>query len=276
MTVLYGLIHDHSFHFAAGTAFRVTLAIFPLLVALITIASFTGSADRMGEVLQAAGRTDAVPQRTIESLQGQLDELREPGSNVLLGGLAALAFALWSSAGAFRTTMTGLNRAFKIHDQAGLVPRFFISLGLAIVTATLAAGATLLVAEGPIVEEFVESLPGGAGPLDAFWDAVRFPIIALLVFGWLSITYAFGPADRRRFKLVSPGIILAFLLWMVFALVFSWYVDSVGKSDDTYGAFAGLIVFQLYVYWSALIVFIGAHVDNALGERGHETDTGGD
>ena len=90
-----------------------------------------------------------------------------------------------------------------------------------------------------------------------------------LVFAWLSITYAWGPADRRDFRFVTPGIIIAFLVWLAFALTFSWYVDDVSKQGQLYGSFTGLIAFQLYMYWSALIIFIGAQVDNALGQRGH-------
>lgn len=266
--VVGGLVRDHSFHYAAGTAFRVTLAIFPLLVGLIALASLTGSADRMHEVLAAAGRTDAIPGRTIDSLRAQLDELDEPGTSVAVGAALAFALALWSSAAAFRTVMSGLNEVFDIHERHGIVRKFFVSLGLAVVTATLATVATMLAAEGPVVEDFFESLPGGSGPLEDAWNLVRFPVMALLVFGWLSITYAFGPADRRAFRFVTPGIVIAFLGWLAFALLFSAYVDANGDHDRTYGAFAGLVVFQLYVYWSALIVFVGAQVDSALGERG--------
>ena len=266
--VLHGLIHDHSFHYAAGTAFRAMLAIFPLLIGLVALLALTGDADRAHGVLKSLGQTDMVPQRTIDSMRAQLDDLEEPGPNVAIGAVIAFAFALWSGAAAFRTVMSGLNRAFEMHDRAGLVRRFFVSLGLATLTAMLALAATLLAAEGPLVEDVVESLPGGSGALDPFWDAVRFPIIAVLVFAWLSITYAWGPADRRDLRFVTPGIVIAFLLWFVFALLFSAYMDHVGNEGEQYGAFAGLVVFQLYMYWSALIIFVGAQVDNALGRRG--------
>lgn len=268
--VITGLVRDHSFHYAAATAFRVALAVFPLLLAIISVATLTGSADRIDDVLAAAGRTDAVPGTTIDAIRSQLDDLDEPGPNHVIGAIVAFGFALWSSAAAFRTVMSGLNRSFEMHDRAGLVRRFFVSLGLALVTAALATAATLLVAEGPVIERLVESLPGGSGPLEVLWDAVRFPVIAVLVFAWLAITYAFAPADRRSFRFVTPGIVLAFLLWLAFALLFSWYVDAAGSQRGTYGSFAGLVAFQLYMYWSALIVFVGAQVDNALGQRGEE------
>lgn len=267
--VLQGLVHDHSFHYAAGTAFRVTLAVFPMLLGIISLMTLVGSGDRVSEALAAIGRTDAVPGRTIEALQSQLDNLDEPGPNHVVGAIVAFSLALWSSAAAFRTIMSGLNRALGLDEHRGLVPRFFVSLGLAAVTAAMAAGATILVAEGPLVENAVESLPGGSGPFHVVWDALRWPLIALLVFGWLAISYSWGPADHQRFRLVTPGIVIAFLSWLAFALLFSWYVDAIGSQDRVYGAFAGLVAFQLYVYWSALIVLVGAQVDCSLHRRGN-------
>lgn len=272
-SVAHGLVHDHSFHYAAGTAFRTMLAVFPLLLGLISLATLLGSGERMGEVLATLGRTDAIPGRTIEGLRSQLEHLDEPGPNHVVGLFVAFALAMWSAAGAFRTLMSGLNRALEIKERRGLVRRFFVSLGLAALSASLAAAATMLVAEGPLVEDFVDSLPGSSGPLHAVWEAARWPLIAICVFVWLAITYAWGPGDGRRIRLVTPGIVIAFLLWLAFALLFSAYVDSTASQQDTYGAFAGLVAFQLYIYWSALIVLIGAQVDNALHLRGTQADT---
>ena len=270
--VLSDLVHDHAFHYAAGTAFRSMLVVFPLLLGIISIATLAGSAERIDDVLATIGRTDAVPGRTVEALRSQLDDLDEPGPNHVVGAVVALALALWSAAAAFRTIMSGLNRALDLEEQRHLVHRFFVSLGLALLTATLAIAATVLLAEGPAVEKFIEGLPGGSGPLEEAWGFLRFPAAALLVFSWLAITYAWGPADRRAFRLVTPGIVLAFLLWLAFALLFSAYVDASSNQKGVYGAFAGLVAFQLYMYWSALIVLFGAEVDNALGSRGGDAD----
>jgi membrane protein len=266
--VVRGLVRDHSFHYAAGAAFRVTLAVFPLVVGLVAVLALTGSGHRADTVIETISRTGMVPDRTVDAMRAQLDELDEPGPNLVFGAIAAFALAIWSSAAAFRTVMSGLNRAFEMQDRTRIFGRFGVSLALAAVTATLATIATFLVAEGPVVESFFESLPGGSGPLVHLWDLLRFPAIAVLVFAWLSITYAWGPADRREFRFVTPGIIIAFLIWLAFALVFSWYVDDVSNQGRLYGSFTGLIAFQLYMYWSALIIFVGAQVDNAIGTRG--------
>lgn len=263
-----GLVHDHSFHYAAGTAFRTTLAIFPLLLGLITVLSLLGAGERAGEVLGAIADTDAVPGTTIEGLRKQLDNLDEPGPSAALGALVAFGLALWSGAAAFRTIMSALNRALELEERRGMMPRFFVSLGLAAISAVLATAATLIVAIGPAIGELIRDAPGGSDALFVAWKLAKWPLVALLVFGWLATTYAFGPADRQRFRLLTPGILAAFVGWVAFALAFSWYVDSVGQQGRLYGAFAGLVAFQLYIYWSSLIVLVGAEVDCVLERRG--------
>ncbi|MCW2972347.1 MAG: ribonuclease, partial [Thermoleophilia bacterium] len=102
---------------------------------------------------------------------------------------------------------------------------------------------------------------------------LRWPLVIGMVFTWLSVTYALSPGDRQGYKIVTPGIVSAFVLWLAFAVTFSWYVDQVSNQSKLYGTFTGLIALQLYVYWSCLIVLFGAELDNALSRRGGDAGT---
>jgi membrane protein len=266
--VAQGLVHDHTFHYAAGTAFRATLALFPLLLAVLSLLSLLHAGDRAGEVLASIGDTNAVPGKSIDSLQHQLHHLHDPGPSLVFGTIIALGLALWSGAAGFRTIMSALNRALELDEHRGLMRRFGVSLGLAALTALLAISASLLVAIGPAIGELIRQAPGGSSGWFLTWRIARWPIVMGLVFAWLATTYAWAPADRQRFRLLTPGILAAFVGWVVFALAFSWYVDAIGNQGRLYGTFAGLIAFQLYVYWSALIVLLGAEVDCVLERRG--------
>ena len=269
--VVKGLSHDQSLHFAAGTAFRATLAIFPLVLGLVSLLSELNLGRRAGEVLGNLGDTGAVPGKSTSALEGQLNNLAEPGDSNVLVAIIAFGLALWSGAAAFRTIMAALNRALDLKERRSLRRRFGVSLCLATLTALLAAGATLLVALGPAIEAIIRDAPGSAAGWFTAWQVVKWPLVALLFFLWLAATYAWGPATARRFRLYSPGIAVAFGGWLAFAPLFSWYVDQIGDQGKLYGTFAGLIVFQLYVYWSALIVLIGAEVDCAFSNRGGDS-----
>lgn len=271
--VLHGLVHDQTFHFAAGTAFRATLAVFPLLLGLLTVLSMLDLGERAGEALGTLRDTGAVPGKSIDSLQHQLNNLAEPGVSNTIAAIAAFALALWSGAAAFRTIMTALNRALDLDEHRSLTRRFAVSLTLAALTATLATAATLIVALGPAIGDLIRDAPGGSGAWFQAWSVLKWPLVMLLVFSWLATTYSWAPANRQRFRLYTPGIAVAFIGWILFALAFSWYVDDVANQGRLYGAFAGLIAFQLYIYWSAFIVLVGAEIDCVLRHRSADMAT---
>lgn len=262
--VVHGLVHDHAFHYAAGTAFRATLAVFPLVLALVSLLGMLGLAERASDALGVLGRSDAVPGRSIEAVRSQLDSLDGSGGSHTFAFIAAMALAIWSGAAAFRTIATALNESLDLDDHRGLPRRFAISAGLAALTAVLATAATLVVAFGPVIGDTIREAPGGADGWFFVWNFLKWPAAALSVFAWLAATYSLAPATPQRFRLVTPGICVAFVAWLAFAVAFSWYIDEVGNQGRLYGAFAGLIAFQLYVYWSALIVLLGAQIDSCL------------
>lgn len=261
------MVRDHTFHYAAGISFRATLALFPLLVAGIVLLSAIGAGDRASSVVEAIASTDTVPNQTTEALRSQLDDLEAPGPGRVIGGIAAFLLALWSGAAAFRTVMTALNDALEIDDPRSLRRRFLVSLGLAALTATLALSATLLVAIGPEVGDQIRDIPGGSDWWFVAWRIARWPVVLALFLAWLSITYAYGPGERRRARTFTTGKVAAFVGWVMFAVAFSWYVDEAGEGGSLYGVFAGLVALQLYVYWSALILLLGAEIDCAITRR---------
>jgi membrane protein len=261
------MAHDHTFHYAAGIAFRTVLAVFPMMIAGLLLLSLLGAGERAGDVIGSLGSSQIVPGRSAEALQSQLDELESPGPGRILGGLAALALALWSGASAFRTIMTALNEALDVDEHRKLIKRFLVSLGLSLLTAVIVLAATLLVAIGPEIGDLIADAPGGSGGWFVAWRLVRWPLVAALVLAWLSTTYAWAPAVPRRPWAVTHGKVVAFVGWLLFAVGYSWYVDSIGKQDKVYGSFAGIVAFQLYVYGSALIVLLGAEVDCVTNDR---------
>ena len=268
--VVHGLVHDHAFHYAAGTAFRATLALFPLVLPTMSFLGLFGLADRASDALGVLGRSDAVPGTSVEALRDQLDNLHGSGGSLAVSFLIALALATWSGAAAFRTIATALNESLDLDDQRGMPRRFLISACLAALTAVLAIVATVVVALGPAIGDTIRDAPGGAHAWFVAWNVVKWPLVAACVFAWLATTYSFAPATPQQFRLITPGVCAAFVLWAIFALLFSWYIDEFADQGKLYGAFAGLIAFQLYVYWSSLIVLLGAEVDRVLRDRARD------
>jgi membrane protein len=263
--VVRGLAHAHAFHYSAGIAFRATLALFPLAVAGIVLLSMLGAGERAGDVVAKVGSSGAIPSQTANALRSQLNNLEAPGPGRVIGGIAALALALWSGATAFRTVMIALNEALDIDDPRPFRRRFAISFLLSMLTAVLVLTATLIVAAAPEIGERIRAIPGGSEGWFLAWRILHWPLVLGLVLVWLSITYAWGPGEHRRARAITPGKIIAFVGWLIFAIAFSWYVDVSNRHGSLYGIFAGLVALQIYVYWSSMIVLLGAQIDDVLG-----------
>jgi membrane protein len=107
----------------------------------------------------------------------------------------------------------------------------------------------------------------GLGPVfQTVWGIVQWPIVACVVLFTFAIIYFFAPAAKQRFAWISPGAVLAFVFWLLFSLLFSLYAGSVGGDsyNETYGSLAGVIVLMLYVYYSALIMLVGAEMNQVI------------
>jgi membrane protein len=90
--------------------------------------------------------------------------------------------------------------------------------------------------------------------------------VALVVLFAFALIYYFAPAAKQRFRWISPGSLIAFVFWLIFSLLFSLYTSTVGGSSysETYGSLAGVIVLMLYVYYSALIMLVGAEMNQVI------------
>jgi len=114
----------------------------------------------------------------------------------------------------------------------------------------------------------------GLGPVGEFvarWG--RWPLLAALVLLGLGIVYRYAPdRDNPQFKWVTPGAIVATVLWLVGSGLFSLFVSNFGNYGATYGTFAGIIVLLLWLYLTGYVILLGAEI-NAELERQTARDT---
>ena len=89
---------------------------------------------------------------------------------------------------------------------------------------------------------------------------MQWPIVACIVLFTFAVIYYFAPAARQKWRWISPGAVLAFAFWLLFSLAFSYYAGNFGSYNETYGSLAGVIIFMLYIYYSALIMLVGAEM----------------
>jgi len=141
-----------------------------------------------------------------------------------------------------------------------------LSIFMSLAVIVLLLGALVLVVFGESIGVAVADLVGLGSVFATVWSIAQWPVVALVVLLTFALIYYFAPAAEQRFRWISPGSIIAFVFWLIFSLLFSLYASTFGGSsyNETYGSLAGVIILMLYVYYSALIMLIGAEMNQVI------------
>jgi membrane protein len=151
-----------------------------------------------------------------------------------------------------------------------------LQIGMTLVLLLLVAvSAIAVVISGPLASE-VGKLFGLEGTAVTVFNIVKWPVIVVVVLALLAILYYGAPNVRHPgFRWITPGGVLAVVLWIIASLGFAFYVSNFGSYNKTYGSLAGVIVFLVWLWISNVAVLLGAEM-NAELERGRELESGVD
>ncbi|HEV3505962.1 MAG TPA: YihY/virulence factor BrkB family protein, partial [Actinomycetes bacterium] len=253
---------------AAGVAFYAMLAIFPAIIAVVTVYGMV--ADPAQVESQVNEFAKGLPSGADALLTEQLQNVVGAGRQSLSIGLAvSLLAVLWSASGGVQGLVKGLNVVYDERESRGFVKLRGLSLLLTLGAIVVAVITLALITVFPAV---IDNLGlGQAGELAA--SIARWAVLALLVLAALAVLYRFAP-DRAspRWRWVSWGAVVALVLWLLGSVGFSWYVDNFGKYNQTYGALAAVIILLLWLFLSAFAVLLGAEFDAEI-ERQTARDT---
>jgi membrane protein len=117
----------------------------------------------------------------------------------------------------------------------------------------------------PIILDFV----GLGSGIEWLLSLARWPILLAVVVLGLSLIYRYGPSrDKAEWKWVTPGGVVAAVLWVAVSMLFSWYVSNFGSYNETYGSLGAVIGFMTWIWLSTTVVLIGAEIN---AEMEHQT-----
>lgn len=239
---------DHVTMLASGLSYRLVFAVFPLFLLLVSLASIFAGPDLIQEAL---GYLDTgVPSEVDLLLSDQILSLTSDQAKPALsiGAVFSASLALWAISGLFRSVMECMNIVYDTEESRGLVKRYATSFILAILSVVLFLGSFVAVV------------------LLNIWIAL--PALALLVMAGFASIYYFAPDEKvKKFRLITPGTIFTTLMWVIFSVGFSVYVDNFGSYNETYGTLAGIILFLLYTYFSSVILLVGAEVNQIYKDK---------
>ena len=258
------LTQDHVMLIAGGVTFYLLLALFPALVAFMSIYGIFF--DPAMAVDQAQSLRGMIPPAAVDLIAEQLARLTSKKSDTLtLGLIVSLVIAFWSANGGVKAMIEGLNYAYNEREK-----RSFLRLNLIAFAFTLGAMALILVlfVALAIMPAMLALL--SLSPLESFlMQLLRWPLLLVVLGVALTMLYRHGPSRRSpQWRWVTWGSAFATISWLVMSIVFTVYLDRIANFDATYGALAAPIGFLLWVWLSIIVIILGAEIN---GELEHQT-----
>jgi membrane protein len=256
---------------AAAVTFFVILSIFPGLAAAISIYGlFADPATVTDQISMLEG---IIPGGGMELLNQQLQSLASAQNSALsFGAVIGILTALWTSNQGTKAMFDALNVVYEEKEKRGFIWRTVVTLlftlcSLVFVMVTLAAVVIL-----PIVLNFV-----GLGQVgDLLIRLARWPILILMIIVLLAALYRYGPSRQKaQWRWVTPGSILAAVVWVIGSMLFSWYVSRFGNYDATYGSLGAVIGFLTWIWLSATVVLVGGQLNAELEHQTERDSTTG-
>ena len=250
---------NQTFDLGAELAFWSVLAVFPFAIFLLTVIGFIplhGIDAQLTTYLYQVMPKDAAAliDQTVHEIIGKQR-----------GGLLIISFlgALWSASGGISSTITALNRAYDVHET-----RPFWKVKLVSLACTAAGAVAIVIAVSSLMigPEFVRKVTdifGLGKAFDVVWRWARFPVIVASLATMLAALYYFLPNVKQKFRIISPGSVIAIALWILASLGFSFYVSHFAAYAKTYGTLGTGVVLMMWIYISSVIMIVGGEI-NAL------------
>ncbi|TDB76426.1 YihY/virulence factor BrkB family protein [Micromonospora sp. KC723] len=254
---------DSLVDWAAALTYYGVLSIFPGVLVLISLLGLLGDRATTG-VRDTVNQ--AVPEENIRRIiEGAIDQAGASGGLASLAAIVGLLAAFWSASGYIAAFMRASNAIYDVPEGRPIWKTLPIRLGVtAVIGVLLLASAVIVVFTGGFAEQAGSAI--GVGPTAvAVWNVAKWPVLLVLVSLMFAILYWASPNARHGgFRWVSPGGLLAVVIWLVISGLFALYVSNLGSYNKTYGALAGVIIFLVWLWLSNIAILLGAEFDAEL------------
>jgi membrane protein len=249
--------------YAGSLAYRSLLALFPGLIALVSVLSLFGQNERT--VLRLLDEARAVtPEQTWDSVRPVLESvLNAPAAG--LGLAVGIVTTLWTASGYVKTFGRAMNTIYEVPEGRGVI-RWNLQMYLltAFLLVLAALGVMGLVISGPVAD-WVGAAVGLRSTVLTVWAVVRWGLVVLAVVVAVVLLYRGTPNIRLRPRTwFSPGAVLAIVGAAGASFLLYVYVARFGRFHATYGALAGIIVLMLWAFLVNAVLLFGAVLDSEI------------
>jgi YihY family inner membrane protein len=261
---------DNLSDWAAALTYYGVLSIFPALLVLVAAIGLSGQSTTESLL---GNRGDMAPGSVKQVLTTAIRNLQNSQSSAGAVAVVSLAVALWSASGYVAAFMRASNAIYDVPEGRPIWKTVPIRVAVTVVMLVLLAVSAIAVVITGSLAERVGRVLGIGSTAVTIWDVAKWPVLLVIVSFMFALLYWASPNAKQGFRWVTPGGILAVVLWVIASAAFAFYVANFSSYNKTYGSLASVIVFLVWLWNSNLAILLGAEL-NAELERGRSIAAG--
>jgi membrane protein len=250
---------DQMTQHAAALTYYGLMSLFPALLLGISLLGLLGQYPQTYDAVISYLR-DVVPPATLTAIDHSLRSAISHKGSATTGLVIGVVTALYGTTGVLEAARRALNVVFRVengrsflHRKARDIASSFVLIGLVVITL-------VLVFVGGKLADHVFGHNGAHA-----WNIVRWPlalVVAMLAFAY--VYYVTPDLAERHFRVVTPGAVVAVIVWIAISWGFSQYLSHYSELNAIYGTFAGAIILVAWVWLTNIALLFGAELNAAI------------
>ncbi|HZB29949.1 MAG TPA: YihY/virulence factor BrkB family protein [Streptosporangiaceae bacterium] len=261
---------DNLSDWAAALTYYSVLSIFPAMLVVVSLVGLSGRSVSQDLISQVG---TLAPGSVKQVLLNALTELQRGRAGAGLAAALGIAAAIWSASAYVAAFMRASNTIYDVPEGRPIWKTLPLRVAITLVTLVLlSVSAIAVVISGPLAREAGDLLGLGSVAVSV-WNIAKWPVLLIVISLLFSLLYWASPNAKQGFRWVTPGGVLAIIVWLVASAGFAVYVANFGSYNKTYGSIAGIIIFLVWLWISNIAILLGAEL-NAELERGRAIAAG--
>lgn len=271
MRTVTEFVDDEMSTYASALAYQMLFSLFPFILFLIALIGFLHLPDFFSWLRLQSELV--LPPQALEQVNPVIDQLQQSKGGLLSVGIV---IALYTASAGVRLMMSAMNAAYDVVEGRPVWKRFPLSIVYTVGIAGMLLVAAALMVLGPQVMGWIAAQVGLEEFIVTLWTIARWPVIVILMMVAVALIYYVMPDVKQEFRFVTPGSVLAVVVWIIASLGFAFYVKTFANYNAMYGSIGAIIVLLLYFYISAAVLLLGAEMNAVIEHMSSEGKDAGE
>ncbi|HCZ6538663.1 TPA: YihY/virulence factor BrkB family protein, partial [Staphylococcus aureus] len=258
--LIYRIGKDDASGLAAQMTYHFVLAMFPMLLFLLTLLPFFNI--KQSQITNMLSNAPAETSTLIKSVIGDITQ-NSSGGLLSIG----LILAIWSASNGMTAIMNSFNVAYDVEDSRNGIVLKLLSVVFTVVMGVVFVVALALPTLGSVISHFLFGLLGFDEQVKWIFNLIRIVLPIIIIFIVFIVLYSVAPNVKTKLKSVLPGAVFTSIIWLAGSFGFGWYISNFGNYSKTYGSIAGIIILLLWLYITSFIIIVGAEINAIIHQR---------